>query len=66
MSRYVPEIKLYFTVQNTIISPKDLISYCAFPQNIHTRKLGEIKIFYTAFAKNWFLLEKRKLYKNMG
>ena len=32
-----------FTVKNTVIS----LNFLAFPQNFHTRKLGEITAFFT-------------------
>ena len=41
------------TTNNTVISPiswsaipPKLCGNCAFPQNFHTRKLGEITVFY--------------------
>ena len=38
------------TVKNTVISPKFLVwklcGNCAFPQNFHTKKLGEITVIF--------------------
>ena len=35
---------------------------CAFPQNFHTRKLGEITVFLSVFAKALLLNFQGKLY----
>ena len=51
---------LLTTIKNTVISPNFLVykfcgkeairpklcGNCSFPQNLHTRKLGEITVFY--------------------
>ena len=53
------------TLKNTVISPNFLVwtlcgkaqfphsfGTCAFPQNLHTRKLGEITIFFAVDSVN--------------
>ena len=39
----------YFSAKNAITSPNFVKRHCAFPQNFHTRKLGEITAFYIVF-----------------
>ena len=38
-------------MQNTVIPPNFLVcKFCGKPQNLHTRKLGEIMVFYKVFV----------------
>ena len=61
----------YFSAKNAITSPNfvkrhnfrivsgncpKLCEHCAFPQNFHTRKLGEITAFYIVFIIQWVSL----------
>ena len=49
---------IYSTAKNTEISPDFLVwkfcgkfvPFCAFPQNFHTRKSGEITAFFAVFV----------------
>ena len=51
----------FTTSKNTVISPNFLVwklcGSCAFPQNFHTRKLGEITVFFVVYfprvSKKW-------------
>ena len=45
-----------------------LCGNCAFPQNFHTRKLGEITVFFSVYekhAKNNLLNGKRRISGNI-
>ena len=54
---------LYPTMKNTVIlldflvRPKLCVN-CAFPQNFHNRKLGEITVFFAVFdSSNSFIIK---------
>ena len=46
--RTMPKFHLISCSGNFAIGPK-LCGNCAFPQNFHTKKVGEITVFYVVF-----------------
>ena len=44
---FTGSLNTHSTVKNTVISP-DFLVWKFFPQNFHTRKSGEITVFFAA------------------
>ena len=48
---------LALTAKNTVFSPSpELCGNCSFPQNFHTRKLGEIAVFFAVTISFYHVL----------